>query len=215
MSLLRSSAHCPKTSKSRLGQGRNARETSAVGIDVERQPYKSLLPDEIRLLLRSYKMWVHPLYPLLDLEVLDNLVARCTVLQANSYPHQSQGQEVSIFYLVMALGATNYTNTLKQLNLDPAQARPSDSASSPTYLYSVASKYFLSGEEQLRPSIVFIQIILLVCIYSSYGPIGSSQWQLAGLAMRVGALDPPFSLPFTNIHTHWQIVRVFDADFLN
>jgi hypothetical protein len=38
----------------------------------------------------------------------------------------------------------------------------------------------------LRPSISVIQVLLLACIYSSQSPLGPSQWQLAGFAMRVG-----------------------------
>ncbi|KAL3964903.1 hypothetical protein ACCO45_001907 [Purpureocillium lilacinum] len=84
----------------------------------------------------------------------------------------------------MALGAIHRANTIKQLQLDLFHSNVSDKAVPPAYLYSMASRYFHLHLEQLRPSIWFIQIILLICIYTFYGPIGSSQWQLAGLAMR-------------------------------
>lgn len=102
---------------------------------------------------------------------------------------------MGLFYLVMALGAIHRANTIKQLQLDLFHSNLSDKAVPPAYLYSMASRYFHLHLEQLRPSIWFIQIILLICIYTFYGPIGSSQWQLAGLAMRVRSCSmfpPPF-----------------------
>lgn len=156
-----------------------------------------LSPDEVRLLLQSYKIWVHPLYPLFDLDWLDGLVARCSRPTASS-DDQSQGRDMGLFYLVMALGAIHRANTIKQLQLDPFHSNLSDKAVPPAYLYSMASRYFHLHLEQLRPSIWFIQIILLICIYTFYGPIGSSQWQLAGLAMRVRSrsmFPPPFMSP--------------------
>ena len=141
-------------------------------------------------------MWVHPLYPLLETGELDGLVARCMARQSGEATNPFQGQELSIFYLVMALGAMNRSNTVKQLRLGCPTATPSDRLVS-AYLYSEASKHLTNSLEhkQFRPSIAFIRIILLVCMYSSCGPIGSSQWQLAGLAMRVRSCSmfpPPF-----------------------
>lgn len=155
--------------------------------DSEQRPLSS---KEVQFLLQSYKMWVHPLYPLLDLERLDGLVARCLAAQSTIGAQTGEGHDMGIFYLVMALGATNHANTAKQLRINPSAIGLSDRATSPTYLYAAASRYFLRSAEHLRPSVKFIQMILLVCIYSFYAPIGSSQWQLAGMAMRVTSPPP-------------------------
>ncbi|KAL7953982.1 fungal-specific transcription factor domain-containing protein [Trichoderma compactum] len=80
--------------------------------------------------------------------------------------------EMMLFYLVMALGAINVENTLKQMRGQPEQEKKFSICTPPTIT-------------RLQPSIRFIQIIVMISIYSSYGSIGSSQWQLAGLAMRV------------------------------
>lgn len=100
---------------------------------------------------------------------------------------------MAMFYLVLALGATNYANTLKQLQND-SDAPPADDVTtppSPPHLYyAQALHYFnrvVQDQDRMETSVAVIQIVLLISIYSSYGqgPIGSSQWQLAGLAMRM------------------------------
>ncbi|KAJ6447310.1 C6 transcription factor [Purpureocillium lavendulum] len=183
MALVRSIA-ASSTKRRRHGPARAATETPLMSGDNEQQ--HCLSPHETRLLLQSYNMWVHPLYPLLDPEFLDDLVSRCSAFPSSRDAPPAQGQELGIFYLVMALGSLNHTNTVKQLQLGPSTAVLSERAASPAHLYSEASRHFVDSVEhmQLRPSISFIQIMLLVCIYSFSGPIGSSQWQLAGLAMR-------------------------------
>jgi hypothetical protein len=148
------------------------------------EEHQPLPPDEVQLLLGSYRMWVHPLYPLLDIESLERLVATCGTSQTSDAT-ETQEQDMSLFYLVMALGAANRANTIKQLQLEPANYKPSDKTASSSFLFSMASQRLYLNAEGIRPSIMFIRTILLICIYSFYEPIGSSQWQLAGMAMRV------------------------------
>ncbi|KAH6867577.1 fungal-specific transcription factor domain-containing protein [Thelonectria olida] len=137
-------------------------------------------------------MWVHPLYPLIRLETLRRLVERCSSFQGAGNVDRGQttekNTEMAIFYLVMALGAINQANTVKQMRLHPEPGNIHSlpaKKQSPAYLYFRALHHFDSSIQHLRPSVATIQIVLLISIYSSYGPIGSSQWQLAGLAMRM------------------------------
>ncbi|KAL7907628.1 fungal-specific transcription factor domain-containing protein [Trichoderma velutinum] len=96
--------------------------------------------------------------------------------------------EMMLFYLVMALGAINAENTLKQMRGQPEQEKMfsiSAPRPSPVSLCMRVLQLMDENFQKLHPSIRFIQIIVLISIYSSYGSIGSSQWQLAGLAMRM------------------------------
>ncbi|KAH7176399.1 fungal-specific transcription factor domain-containing protein [Dactylonectria macrodidyma] len=105
-----------------------------------------------------------------------------------SSQHSEEDTDMTIFYLVMALGAINQDNTVKQMQLHPGPGsahRRVPQSRSPAYLYSRALHHFDCNVQHLESSISAIQIVLLVSIYSSYGSIGSSQWQLAGLAMRM------------------------------
>ncbi|CAK7223177.1 hypothetical protein SBRCBS47491_005117 [Sporothrix bragantina] len=150
----------------------------------------------VRLLFRSYRMWVHPLYPLLEPQMLDRLAT--TVGQAEPAEGTlSSGKctEMALFYLVLALGATNYQNTLKQLQTDgdTSPANRQDMAAlvakppSPPHLYYAQALHYFQGivQDRMETSVAVIQIVLLISIYSSFDQIGSSQWQLAGLAMRM------------------------------
>jgi hypothetical protein len=142
---------------------------------------------EAQHLLQSYIMWVHSLYHLFSSDFLDSLIRQCCTVQS-SFSNQQGGQtqnasNMTIFYLVMALGATNSLNTARQ---HPGENWPGSSPRpSPQMLYARAMQHFARFVRNVRPSMTMIQVILLICLYSSYGPIGSSQWQLAGLAMRV------------------------------
>ncbi|CAG9993105.1 unnamed protein product [Clonostachys byssicola] len=150
-----------------------------------------LQPDAIALLKKSYEMWVQPLYPLLSHEALDDLANRCGKLQNAPFSELVQSpescSEMAVFYLAMALGAANHMSTCTQLGSNQGR-RGFQGASLPvpssTRLYSVALQYLSTLGKDFHSSPAFIQILLLVCIYSSYGPIESSQWQMAGLAMR-------------------------------
>ncbi|OAQ59428.2 fungal specific transcription factor domain-containing protein [Pochonia chlamydosporia 170] len=144
---------------------------------------RHISPDEVQLLLQSYKLWVHPVYALFDLESLDDLIMKCSAAQSHNVVG-SLGQEMSIFYVIMALGATNRPNAVKQLQTDPRKLSPSEKAPSPAELFTKASQHFQFSMEHLRPSVMFIKALLLICIYCFYHPVGSSQWQLAGMAMR-------------------------------
>ena len=151
-----------------------------------------LQPSMVKLLQRSFEMWINPLYPLISLHDLSDLVTRCASSQANhpELPPKSIGKasEMAIFYLIMALGAMNRARTLSQLPPNAMSEFTSRTVTtpSPTMLYSSAMQYFQSLPANLQPRVPAIQVLLLVCIYSSQSPLGPSQWQLAGFAMRVG-----------------------------
>ncbi|GAB7328572.1 hypothetical protein MBLNU13_g00523t1 [Cladosporium sp. NU13] len=149
-----------------------------------------LQPSMVNVLQKSYEMWINPLYPLISLRNLNELVTRCAKLQAK-HPEFSPApteniSEMTIFYLVMALGAMNRARTLSQLPPSARSESTSQTAAtpSPTMLYSLAMHRFQSLSANLQANVPVIQVLLLVCIYSSQSPLGPSQWQLAGFAMR-------------------------------
>lgn len=152
-----------------------------------------LSSNDINLFLLSYKMWILPLYPILNSDDLDLLIRRYTEEIGEDDSQLRQGgfekdTELMIFYMVMALGAINVTNTIQQVRIQSNQqdllgfeaSRPS-----PISLCTRVLRLIDYNSHLLRPSVGFIQVFVLISIYSSYGSIGSSQWQLAGFAMRV------------------------------
>jgi hypothetical protein len=158
-----------------------------------------LSSDDVHLFLLSYKMWIQPLYPILNSNDLDILVnkynegaeANNSVLDRGS----EKNIELMLFYLVMALGAINDKNTISQIRIQSDQKEFSDLSTSRPSSISLCTRVLSLidySSHRLHPSIGFIQVLLLISIYSSYGPIGSSQWQLAGIAMRVFAILSPF-----------------------
>ncbi|RFU73585.1 hypothetical protein TARUN_8655, partial [Trichoderma arundinaceum] len=169
-----------------------------------------LLAGDISLFLQSYKMWIMPLYPILDSNDLDMLVARYNEgVEAHSSDSDrglEKSTELMLFYLVMALGAINDANTIKQMRTLPQQEKPLDLSSprpSPVSLCTRALQLIDYNSQRLHPSITFIQVIVLISIYSSYGPIGSSQWQLAGFAMRMAIETGLHCTPKENNPTDW------------
>jgi hypothetical protein len=119
--------------------------------------------------LTTYMQWVHLTYPIFHQVTLDSLV--CLVYEDPSTLSASQW---TIFYLVMAIGEWH------QHHLTEVSGPPGISAAE---LFNWAMAWFdrvlpLDGMEGL-------QIVLLLAIYSSYRPTGSSQWHLVGIAMRV------------------------------
>lgn len=119
--------------------------------------------------LTTYMQWVHLTYPIFHQATLDSLV--CLVYENPSTLSASQW---TIFYLVMATGEWH------QNHLTEVSGPPGTSA---VELFNKAMAWFdrvlpLDGMEGL-------QIVLLLAIYSSYRPTGSSQWHLVGIAMRV------------------------------
>lgn len=142
-----------------------------------------LSSEAIRLLTHSFRIWTLPLYPLFSYKDLDSLVARCGSLQTTPRTENTeQSRDLIIFYLVMALGSINASNTIRQRS--DALSKPTHTVPSASLLYAKALELFEHDVQHLRPSVSLIQILLLISIYSSYGPSGFSQWQLAGLAMR-------------------------------
>ncbi|VUC36313.1 unnamed protein product [Clonostachys rosea] len=183
----------------------------------------SLQPDVITLLQKSYEIWVQPLYPLLSHEALAGLVNRCGKLQnapiAESMQSPESCSEMTVFYLAMALGAANHMSTCKQLRSNQGRRSLQEapiSVPSSTRLYSMALKYFSTLGKEFHSSPTFIQILLLVCIYSSYSPIESSQWQMAGLAMRtaieIGLHNKPKDCNTSEEEMDWRN-RIFWAAY--
>ncbi|KAF2132860.1 hypothetical protein P153DRAFT_284251 [Dothidotthia symphoricarpi CBS 119687] len=137
-------------------------------------------------------MWIEPLYPILDPGTLENLVASSLTSPINDTIHPvqaaKQNMKMASFYLVMALGAINIKNFFKQSQVRSNQGlfqNPSASRRSAADLYGEAIKCMDISTQHHVPSILFIQILLLISIYSLHGPVASSQWQLAGSAMRM------------------------------
>ncbi len=152
----------------------------------------------VKLLQKSFEMWVNPIYPLMSTWYLGDLVSRCHGFPATSTAGVARQPESSadrtLFYLIMAIGAANYSRTLKQLksnDMSTAFRDVEEVSPSSAFLYSVAMESFAEIAQDLRPSVSMIQMLLLVCIYSSHNPLGPSQWQLAGFAMRVGSHTGP------------------------
>ncbi|KIW17131.1 hypothetical protein PV08_04322 [Exophiala spinifera] len=146
--------------------------------------HQVLFPDTIRLLTHSFRIWTLPLYPLFSNQDLNSLVAQYENLQTNPQIEQREHtRDLILFYLVMALGSINASHTMKQCpSVSPNATHAAPSAS---LLYAKALELFEHDVQHLRPSVSLIQILLLISIFSSYGPSGFSQWQLAGLAMRM------------------------------
>lgn len=189
------------------------------GPAVDHSQQQPLPPKMAWDLHQSYVLWIHPLYLVFSLDKLHVLITECVELQnvpsADMLDSPERAGRMAMFYLVMALGATNYENTIKRLRrtTDPGSSGtfPEDGhslanswgpAPSAAFLYSKALPYFDILAKDLRPSLTTIQILLLVCIYSSYGPIDSSQWQLAGLAMRVSNTVDALALRPDNVITN-------------
>lgn len=128
-------------------------------------------------LLQSYLNWVHNLYPLFEQKQLNELVDDHFKESAEETTKSSMS--ACIFFLVMALGAVN-------INYRSARARGGSEDVQPS-----ATQFYLAAVEildNMRPmptaSIPLIQVVCLACIFGAYRPVGSSQWQLAGLAIR-------------------------------
>ncbi|KKP06933.1 hypothetical protein THAR02_01014 [Trichoderma harzianum] len=176
----------PNTTSStqNANSGRNT-ETSFVS------PTLRLSSSDVNLFSQSYKMWILPVYPVLTSDDLDKMVSRYIGgpdLDNSECRRQPEtATEMMLFYLVMALGAINAENTLKQMRGQPEQEEMfsiSTPRPSPVSLCMRVLQLMDENFQKLHPSVRLIQIIVLIAIYSSYGSIGSSQWQLAGLAMR-------------------------------
>ncbi|CAH0033157.1 unnamed protein product [Clonostachys rhizophaga] len=170
-------ARCrPPPPNSNNGDGREGAMTVA---DV----HKALSPDLARFLARSFQLWMLPLYPLFSNEDLDRLVTRCSDYETSSQKKTfEQNCDMIIYFLVMALGATNAPHTLKETK-EPSQL--DSSMPSASHLYGAALNLFEHSIQHHRPSVFLIQTLVLISMYSSYGPSGLSQWQLSGLAMRM------------------------------
>lgn len=139
-----------------------------------------LSPEAIDVLLSSFKMWIQPLYPLLNDEELSQIQEK-----ASSLPAGKQYPEAIHTSLIMALGAVNLSHTAKE-----QQAVAIDYSRLPTAsaFYEEAVGLFEACSQAFRPSPSLITTLLLFCIYSSYAATKDTQWQLAGISMRVSEL---------------------------
>lgn len=145
---------------------------------------------EVNALVRSYQIWIHPLYPLFDMETL------CASMRANreqeaagiSLSDQTAEYKLQMaeYYLVLALGAIHQGRSTDHFRVDTEDlGGQSGPRRDPARLYLKSLEYFNTYSGDLPSSIPVIRVILLRCIYGFSGKVGYSQWQMAGLAMRV------------------------------
>lgn len=144
---------------------------------------QALTADVIQLLACSFTLWILPIYPLVCAKDLEDLVTRCKHIESgDAADARLDVYEVMTFYLIMALGAVNVKNTLNERPDIPGRNTVLPAADD---LRNKAVNLFQKTPRGSPPSLPLIRVLLLMCIYSSYGANGLSQWQLAGLAMRV------------------------------
>ncbi|KAL7931375.1 fungal-specific transcription factor domain-containing protein [Trichoderma chlorosporum] len=162
-----------------------------MGIGSVNGPFK-LSSNDVHLFMQSYKMWILPLYPILNSEDLDMLTSeynkRPNFGKSDACRRPEEATRMMLFYSVMALGAINAANTRKQLHEQHEQEKIAETSTlrpSPASLCAKAVQLMNHNTQIIHSSIPFIQVIALISIYSSYESVGSSQWQLAGLAMRM------------------------------
>lgn len=126
-------------------------------------------PAHVRVLFHSYILWVHPLYPLLQPSMLDSLATLVGQPEDGIAQDAKHCTDMVMFFLVMALGATNYANTLKHLQQlqqgdnDAQSAELSTPPSPPHLYYAQALHYFNRGvqnEDRMETSVAVIQIVV-------------------------------------------------------
>lgn len=120
-------------------------------------------------LLQMYLRWTHMKCPIFHQSALRMLFD--SIYQENSHPSPA---EQTIFYLVMLIGACHRRFS---------QGEQETTAYSTANLFNRAMYWF--GKVLPVDGIEGLQIVLLLAIYTSYQPTGSSQWHLLGIAMRV------------------------------
>lgn len=126
---------------------------------------------------------MQPLYPLLNDDDLNRMESEYRYQDKDALPNSSEEEHNLIsFYLVMALGAINFPNTVKQLQIPLPAGQTMPPANS---LYEIAVGLFEYSKHAFRPSLSLIKALLLICINASFRATGYTQWQLTGLAMRV------------------------------
>ncbi|KAF2010258.1 hypothetical protein BU24DRAFT_496998 [Aaosphaeria arxii CBS 175.79] len=142
--------------------------------------------DGAKSLAQAFCSWIEPLYPILGSDHIHSMVTRCVALEGagSSFSEQAPNDihDLSIFYLVMALGAVHQDGTAKcsrNVRAVPLEGVTSES------LYHRALRYINAGARSLVPGVPFIHILLLLSLYSMHGRVASSQWQLVGSAMRM------------------------------
>ncbi|KAL4898198.1 fungal-specific transcription factor domain-containing protein [Aspergillus ambiguus] len=120
-------------------------------------------------LLETYLQQVHTMYPIFHRKALNGLVQ--SVYQE---PSSSSAAHQTILYLVMAIGAWHRR---------PLEDEPAPRAAYAAELFHSAMHWF----DRLLPldGVEGLQIVLLLAIYASCRPTGSSQWHLLGIAMRL------------------------------
>lgn len=120
-------------------------------------------------LFKVYVQWVHTTYPIFHVSKIED-----TVHMVHREPLTASPAQQTIYYLVMAIGAWH------KLHSQDDQGLP---CTYPAELFNLAILWV----DRVLPldGIEGLQIVLLLAIYSSYRPAGSSQWHLLGIAMRV------------------------------
>lgn len=144
-----------------------------------------LASETIHSLLQSYRTWIEPLYPVIDTETVDTIISKYSENQDVGQSSTRTSEDVvdlSIFYLILALGALNQDSTSKLVRGKISDATSISSAT----LCHKALKLLNNGAQSNLPSITTIQILLLFSIYSMHGSTTTNQWQLVGSAVRVG-----------------------------
>jgi hypothetical protein len=161
---------------------------------------RHLTPRMSRYLLSCYSKWVQSMFPLLDQSytkvVLEPLSTNQTQQEDITAPgYESQRVIMIIYLLVLALGAVHVTShdhdTEEQACYLEYQDAYSSKKLSPDLFFVEALNNLDSMSQVMQPSIPLIQIILLICIYGGYKPSGNRQWQLSGIAIRVGYTSAP------------------------
>jgi hypothetical protein len=159
---------------------------------------ETLTPTVARYLIHCYYKWVHPLYPVIHASfrrgVVDPICAApLTETIAIAKKDESEKSHLIMYYLMLALGAVHATAPHEDRIHNAGHVEYQELFSSkklqPSILFMEALEWLdsLSIVLTLPLRIHIIQILLLICIYGGYRPSGNRHWQLAGIAIRVGA----------------------------
>ncbi|RDW63307.1 hypothetical protein BP6252_10852 [Coleophoma cylindrospora] len=140
-------------------------DTAPDTADLDHVPPRALA----EVLLQTYINCIHVTYPIFHTANLDALITAVYTDKEGVSPTQS-----AIFHLIMALGAIHQKSLV-------------DDAIPATCL---AAKFFTRAMAKLDYILLWdgiegLQVVLLLSMYASYRPSGSSQWHLLGIAMRI------------------------------
>jgi hypothetical protein len=154
-----------------------------------------LTPRISKYLLGCYSTWVHPLFPLFAPSYIDSVLQPLCVGEYGLLDHPVSGSDSTkviliIHRLALALGAAHasasMSNDAEQASYLEYQDAVLTGKLSPDAIFINALDMLDRTSRTIHPSIALIQIVLLLYIYGGYKPSGNGQWQLAGIAVRVG-----------------------------